>query len=48
MTDAPDPTPEELQAAKRRKWFGRALLIGFGILLLLQMIPFVIRSGDFG
>ncbi|MDO8377570.1 MAG: hypothetical protein V4597_09985 [Pseudomonadota bacterium] len=48
MTDQPDPTPEELKAANRRKWFGRALIIGFGILLLLQMIPFVIRSGDFG
>ncbi len=48
MTDQPDPTPEELKAASRRKWFGRALIIGFGILLLLQMIPFVIRSGDFG
>ncbi len=45
MTDQPEPTPEELKAAHRRKWFGRALLIGFGILLILQMIPFMMRSG---
>ncbi|HQT54719.1 MAG: hypothetical protein Q8N10_12510 [Phenylobacterium sp.] len=45
MTDQPEPTPEELKAAHRRKWFGRALLIGFGILLILQMIPFLMRSG---
>ncbi len=48
MTDAPEPTPEDLKAEKRRKLIGRTLLIGFGILLLLQMIPFVIRSGAFG
>jgi len=48
MIDQPEPTPEELKAANRRKWFGRILLIGFGLLLLAQMIPFVIRSGDFG
>ncbi|MDP3867486.1 hypothetical protein [Phenylobacterium sp.] len=45
MTDQPELTPEELKAAHRRKWFGRALLIGFGILLILQMIPFLMRSG---
>lgn len=47
MTDQPEPTPEDLKAANRRKWFGRLLLIGFGLLLLAQMIPFVLRSLKF-
>lgn len=48
MTDTPEPTPEELKAEQRRKWFGRILLIGFGLLLLVQVIPLILRSGELG
>ena len=48
MIDQPEPTPEELKAAHRRKWFGRALLIGFGILLLVHVSFFLFRSGALG
>jgi hypothetical protein len=48
MTDQPEPTPEDLKAANRRKWFGRILLIVFGILVLVQVIPLILRSGELG
>ncbi|MCA6299360.1 MAG: hypothetical protein IM624_09190 [Phenylobacterium sp.] len=46
MSDPTQPTPEEKEAARirRNRLLGRILLIGLGLLLVAQMIPFLMRA----
>jgi hypothetical protein len=46
MSDLIPPTPEEKEAARirRNRLLGRILLIGLGLLLVAQMIPFLMRA----
>jgi hypothetical protein len=46
MSNPTQPTPEEKEAARvrRNRLLGRILLIGLGLLLVAQMIPFLMRA----
>ena len=46
MSDPTQPNLEEKEAARvrRNRLLGRILLIGLGLLLVAQMIPFLMRA----
>lgn len=39
MTDQPDPATTEEARARRNKLIGRILIVGMGLLALVQIVP---------
>ncbi len=43
MTDLPpDPAPDDAAAERRKKLIGRAMVIGLGLLILINLAPMLI------
>ena len=38
-----DPRPDDLQRVARNKLLGRIMILGFGLLVLVQVAPMLIR-----